>query len=250
MDKTTSAGVGSGVQRELPSGKEAAPAAKPEAWDDSVPATGEASARSSGSAAPFLEALDRKTALRALLLTLLSGVCGYLLTGAFLGTDPAILAVAAHRPSAGLDPWLFWLRLCLSALPAWIMLCISGLCCFGSALASLTLGFCGLCDGAALSALALAASFGDITSGDAVAAGGRLIPPFLLYTLLLWAARVMLFQFIKATSDGLSDPATQLCAGQRGLSPLILRHLAVCLATCLLGMAAAGIYTGWMYSLL
>lgn len=250
MDKTTSAGAGSGVQRKLPPGKEAAPAAKPEAWDDSVPATGEASARSSGSAAPFLEALNRKTALRALLLTLLSGVCGYLLTGAFLGTESAILAVAAHRPSAGLDPWLFWLRLCLSALPAWAMLCVSGLCCFGPALASLTLAFRGLCDGAALSALALAVSCGDIPSGDAVAAGGRLIPPFLLYTLLLWVARVMLFQFIKATSDGLSDPATQLRTGQRGLSPLILRHLAVCLAIGLWGMAATGIYTGWMYSLL
>jgi hypothetical protein len=125
------------------------------------------------------------------------------------------------------------------------MLCLSGLCCFGPALASLTLGFCGLCDGAALSALTLAASAEGTVEG-----GGYLIPPFLLLTLLRWAARVTLFLFIKATSEGLSDPATQLRPGERGLSPLILRHLAVCLATGLWGMAAAGIYTGWMYSLL
>lgn len=175
----------------------------------------------------------------ALGVTLLCALGGGLLTASLSPTTEVATALAAHIPSPEADPWLVFLRVCLSSLPIWAMLSLSGLCTFGPACALLLLCFSGWSQGTALATLLIARD----------TAPSLLLPAFLLLTFVRVGAHAVLFVSVRTTSAGLSDPTCQLSPGQRGLSPLMLRHLTVALATGLALSLSNGLYTVALFAI-
>lgn len=166
------------------------------------------------------------------LLSLLAIAGGYLLVTRYLSIETASSLLALHMPAEGLHPLLFWLRVSVSLLPALLVLGIAGACCCGGALCSGVLLWRGLCDGAALGAVGLV-GIGAI--------------PFLTRLVTLLVLRLALSLWSRTAAGRISDPTLQHAPGRRGLSPLMLRHLACLLSAAALGAALCGLYTVLLY---
>lgn len=153
---------------------------------------------------------------------------GWLLSRASLPDDTAAELLAAHLPQTGLHPLLFWLRVALSLLPGWLLFGLAGLCCCGGGLCGMTILLGSLCEGAALGALSLCRV-------SAPTVWARVAVCLLL--------RLFLSLHCRATAAAVADPTMQHLPGQRGLSPLMRRHL-----TGWLGVGAAGAVTVGLYT--
>lgn len=159
---------------------------------------------------------------------------GWFLSRASLTTDVAVELLAAHLPQEGLHPLLFWLRVAFSLLPGWLLFGSAGLCCCGGGLCGMTILLRSLCEGAALGALSLCRM-------SAPMVWARVAVCFLL--------RLFLSLHCRATAAAIADPTMQHLPGQRGLSPLMRRHLTVWLGGGAAGAVTVGLYTWVSYIL-
>lgn len=169
------------------------------------------------------------------LLSLLAIAGGYLLVTRYLSIETASSLLALHMPAEGLHPLLFWLRVSVSLLPALLVLGVAGSCCCGGTLCSGVLLWRGLCDGAALGTVGLVGT-GAI--------------PLLTRLVTLLVLRLALSLWSRTAAGRISDPTLQHAPNRRGLSPLMLRHLACLLSAAALGAALCGLYTLLLYLLL
>lgn len=187
--------------------------------------------------------------LRLILWTVGCMVAGAGLAYAFLpvlSAEGISQLLEVHLPSEGTSSTTVFLRLCLFCFPCGLILSAAGLTGFCQTVTGLTLGIRGLSDGAVLYLLWLA-----YQGGIALPAERRALPLLLsfgLWVLLRLLSRVGLALSSHSTAAHYFDPEARLKDGQRGLSPLLLRHLLCTLIFFLLGVLACIAYTLLLYS--
>lgn len=159
---------------------------------------------------------------------------GWLLSRASLPADTAAELLAAHLPQEGLHPLLFWLRVALSLLPGWLLFGLAGLCCCGGGLCGITVLLRSLCEGAALGVLSLCRMS---------------VPTVWARVAVCFLLRLFLSLHCRATAATVADPTMQHLPGQRGLSPLMRRHLTGWLGVGAAGAVTVGLYTWVSYIL-
>ena len=178
--------------------------------------------------------------LRMICLSLFSVGIGFFVAWWLLPLCPQDLVrgiFEAHIPRLGGHDVSFalqFLRLCLSCLPVYILLSLAGLTSFCEGLTSALLSYRSICDGFALCAFLFAAKQNQEMLLPCVLYGG-----FVLARLCL---RICLGLSSAHTADGFFDPATRLRDGQKGVSPLLLRHIVCCLLCVAAGMSFCVLY--------
>ncbi len=138
---------------------------------------------------------------------------------------------------------LQFLRLCLSCLPSFLLLCVAGMTSFCQSISVLVLCYRGVCEGYSLYLFGQLALERLLTDAQ---------PPQLSWTSVCllyggWVAircgiRFYLCLSSAHTSLHFFDPDKRLKEGQRGFSPLLMRHIRVSLISAMLGMMACGGY--------
>ena len=104
--------------------------------------------------------LQRSRPLRCLLISCLSVAAGWGLLTLFLpalSPESTASVLHSHLPSAETPPLLFWMRLCVSRFPFWLLLAIAGFTRFSGGLTSAVTVYRGVCDGAVFGLMSAAA---------------------------------------------------------------------------------------------
>ncbi len=180
--------------------------------------------------------------LRLLTLSLASMIAGALLGLWLLPLLPVTVTesiLLAHFPQQDGSPAvslpLQFVRLCLSCAPMILILWAAGLTSFCNGVISVTLALGGLGEGCSLYLLTSVA-LGRIAVPDQGSANGmtRLWVLYGLWVLILLCIRLILSLSSMHTADKFFDPRVRLKSGEKGLSPLLTRHV-------LLGLVGMGV---------
>ena len=196
---------------------------------------------SSRDASPKASLRQRLYPLRLLILSLGAMGLGMLLGGwllPLLPQDAVDSVLEAHLGGEEISFALRLIRLYASALPYLLILCCGGLTCFCRGVCAWVTCICGLREGCALWLLITkAADLSPTWLWGAYAAE----------TLILLGVRLMLALSSDRLSTRFFDPRERLPRGRRGVSPLLARHLLICLIGLSVATAACGGYLCILY---
>ena len=194
--------------------------------------------------------LQRSRPLRCLLISCLSVAAGWGLLTLFLpalSSESTASVLLSHLPSAETPPLLFWMRLCVSRFPFWLLLAIAGFTRFSGGLTSAVTVYRGVCDGAVfglMSAAAMNRLSPILPRGFAI---GRLTLAFTVWACLdlgirllmtLEARRIANMEWRPIEGDGRMASSVRVA---------VKRYLILCLTGLLATAAACGVYTAFLY---
>ncbi len=137
---------------------------------------------------------------------------------------------------------LQFVRLCASVLPCLLILGIAGLTCFCRGVSTLMLSVCGICEGCGLYLLLSLTTEHSSPHASLPAALSLLWAVYGARMLLLLGTRLLIALSSAHLSNRFFDPDQRLADGQRGISPLLARHLLLCLAGVSAAMLTCGGY--------
>lgn len=208
-----------------------------------------------GSTSPMAPARDiprllrRSRPVRCLLMACLSVAAGWaaltLLLPLLCHKDASAL-LAAHLPTSDTLPILFWLKLCVSRFPFWLLIAAAGFTRFSGGLTSAVTVYRGLCDGAVMGLLASVVA-GPTSVLPEGYAGHRLLIAFSVWAtadllirlvMTLAARQVAEAEWEIREANGLMSPAAQSA---------LWRYLAICLGGLCATLASCGVYTAFLY---
>lgn len=193
--------------------------------------------------------LYRSEPLRCLLISCLSLPLGVLILYGLLPLlpeDTVSRILTDHLPTIGIPPALYWLRLCWTRFPFWLLLTVAGFTRFSGGLTTAVLGYRGICDGMAMGLLGMM-SAGQITASLPTAFswlrlcgayGIWLILGLLIRLLMSVGARKIARMELARTMDGRLEPHTKETLWRYGI--LCLGGLCAVLVSC-------GLYTAILY---
>ncbi len=204
----------------LPKGRSQTP---PVSLIDEIP-----SAKDKPSSAPSWRArlMPLRLCLWSLLFLAIGLLIGYALLPSSLPTDGISRLLAAHLPEKNTSFHLVFLRLCVSCLPAGLLLSASGLTGFSKTIISLVFCWRGLADGMAIAMLCLWTS-GRLTLDQGcsfpwlpAALGGWVLVRLISRWLLAVSARRTATEYYRISGDQAHAVRAR---------PLVIRHLTVTL---------------------
>ncbi len=194
--------------------------------------------------------LQRSRPVRCLLISCLSVAAGWGLLTLLL---PALSAESiatitdAHLPASGTPPLFFWIRLCASRFPFWLLLALAGFTRFSGGLTSAVTVYRGVCDGAVFGLMSAAARNPASLSLPQGFTVSRIALAFALWAVVdlairllmtLEARRVAGMEWMPLGGDGRMAPAVQAA---------VKRYLTLCLTGLLATAAICGVYTAFLY---
>jgi len=163
----------------------------------------------------------------------------------YISAESITHLLEAHLPAGGTPPLLFWLRLCRSRLPFWLLMAVAGFTRFSGGLTSAVTVYRGLCDGAVIGLL-----FSSVARGASPHNGQDTVR--LLYAFGTWAAMDLAVRLAMALgarhvagmewnptgADGRMAPAVRKA---------LTKYLVLCLGWLCATAAACGVYTAFIY---
>lgn len=179
----------------------------------------------------------------------IGGLLGALLLP-FLPEETVTAVLLSHIPgadttSSGVTLPLQYLRLCITCAPFFLLLAVAGVTSFCNGVSTLVLTLSAIPQGCTLYLLYRDMLGGSILGslwGEASNAPLMLCVLYTGWTLARLFIRILLSLSSAHMAEHFFDPETRLAEGQRGVSPLLARHLLICLIGAGAGMLSCGIY--------